>query len=68
LQARIAERLPGKPFTTDQLRMLGHDCVRAQSMPGLADLGIVATPIDLVVPEYLVRFRPGGAKKILEPA
>ena len=67
LQARIAERLPGKPFTTDQLRLLGHDCVRAQAMPGLADLGIVATPIDLVVPEYLVRFRPGGAKKFVLP-
>ncbi len=68
LQARIGERLPGRPFTTDQLRLLAHDCVRSQALPGLAQLGIVATPIELVVPQYLARFRPGGARKTELPA
>jgi uncharacterized protein YbjT (DUF2867 family) len=60
LQAAIAERLPGKPFTRDQLLMLGQPNICHLGMPGLSDLGIVPTPIQLVVPTYLVRFRQGG--------
>jgi hypothetical protein len=29
-------------------------------MPGLLELGIVPTPMDLIVPQYLARFRAGG--------
>ena len=61
MQARLAELIPGKPFTRDQLRMLAHDNVCHDGVPGLADLGVVPTPMDLIVPSYLVRFRPGGA-------
>lgn len=60
LQAAIAEHLPGKPFTRDQLRQLAHDTICNPALPGLIDLGIVPTPVDLIVPNYLVRFRPGG--------
>ncbi|MDE2006519.1 MAG: complex I NDUFA9 subunit family protein [Rhodospirillales bacterium] len=61
LQARLAELIPGKPFTRDQLAMLGRDSVVTPGMPGLAELGIVPTPMALVVPAALARFRPGGA-------
>ena len=64
LQARLGELLPGKPFTRDQLAMLGRDNVVAAGMPGLAALGIVPTPMTLIVPEYLGRFRPGGGRRV----
>ncbi len=67
LQARIAELLPGKPFTRDQLLMLQRDNVVAPDMPGLPELGIVPTPVELVVPSYISRFRPGGGRRILPP-
>lgn len=64
LQARLGELIPGKPFTRDQLLMLARDAIVSAGMPGLADLGIVPTPMDLVVPDYLARFRPGGGRRI----
>lgn len=63
LQARIAELAPGKPFTRDQLTMLQRDNVVANGALGLADLGIVPTPAELIVPTYLDRYRPGGGKR-----
>ncbi len=63
LQARIGELIPGKPLTRDQLILLGRDNVVAEGMPGLQELGIVPTPIELVVPEYLDRYRVGGGKR-----
>lgn len=61
-QASIAERLPTKPFTRDQLLLLQKDNVVAGGMKGLAELGIPATPVELIVPDYLARYRPGGGK------
>ena len=63
LQARLGELVPGKPFTRDQLTMLATDNVVAAGMPGLAALGVVPTPLELVVPEYLDRYREGGGKR-----
>ncbi len=64
LQAWFAEFLPWKPLTRDQLRMLERDNVVAQDVPGLPELGIVPTPVELVVPTYLGRFRQGGGRRI----
>ena len=61
-QARIAELLPNKPFTRDQLLLLSRDNVVADGMPGLVDLGVAAAPVELIVPGYLERYRPGGGK------
>jgi uncharacterized protein YbjT (DUF2867 family) len=58
--ASVAGILPNPPLTTDQLRLLKVDNVVAEKALKLADLGIVATCIDAVVPFYLERFRPGG--------
>ena len=59
LQARFMELVPGKPLTRDQLLMLQQDNVAAADMPGLQELGIVPTPVELVVPSYLRRFQTG---------
>jgi NADH dehydrogenase len=63
VQARIGERLPGRPLTRDQLLLLARDNVVSPGAPGLEALGIVPTPLELVVPPYLDRYRPGGGKR-----
>jgi len=63
IQASVLERLPGKLLTTDQVKQLGRDNVVAPGALGLADLGIAATPMGLVLPSYLARYRPGGRRR-----
>jgi NADH dehydrogenase len=63
LQASVLEHVPGKPLTRDQLVLLGRDNVVAHDAAGLDALGIQPTPIDMVVPSYLSRYRPGGGRK-----
>lgn len=55
-----AELLP-KPFLTrDQVTLLQYDSVTSPEMPGLQELGIQPTAVELIVPEYLERFRVSG--------
>jgi len=61
--AQLMARIPFSGLTEDQLLMLKRDNVADPAMPGLAALGIVPTPIDLVVPAYLARYRKGGARQ-----
>ena len=68
VQARLAELLPGKPFTRDQLALLQRDNVASAGLPGLMELGITPTPVELIVPEYLDRYRQGGGKREEVPA
>ncbi len=68
LQAALLERLPGKLLTRDQLLLLQKDNVASAALPGLAALGIAPTPVALIVPGYLARYRPGGGKRRLLPA
>jgi uncharacterized protein YbjT (DUF2867 family) len=68
LQASIAELLPTKPFTRDQLLLLSRDNVVSPGALGFAELGIVPTPVELIVPDYLERYRPGGGKLERVPA
>jgi uncharacterized protein YbjT (DUF2867 family) len=51
LQARVFQRLPGKPFTMDNYRSLQIDSICTRD--GFAELGLIATGIDVVVPAYL---------------
>ncbi len=51
LQARLLEFAPGKPFTRDNYLSLQQDSVCQQD--GLAELGIVPTPMSAVVPAFL---------------
>lgn len=66
-QASILQHVPGKPLTPDQLLMLANDNIVAPGALGLADLGITATPVELVVPAYLTRFQPGGGRRPTVP-
>lgn len=67
LQAFFLQCVPGKPLTPDQLLMLARDNVVAPGALGLTDLGIVATPVELVVPGYLSRYQPGGGRRPTVP-
>ncbi len=52
--------LPKPPLTRDQVRLLERDNnVPAPGMPGLVDLGITPTALELILPAYLDRFRRG---------
>jgi len=51
LQASVGEWLPGKPISRDNFRSLKVDSVGKDD--GLAALGIVATPMELVIPPLL---------------
>lgn len=57
--ARLTGWLPGAPITMDQFRMLQSDNV-VTGEDGLRTLGLTATPIESVAPEWLVRFRRAG--------
>jgi uncharacterized protein YbjT (DUF2867 family) len=52
--------LPGAPITNDQYLMLQRDNVADPALPGLADLGIVPTPMAAVAAGWLARYRRGG--------
>jgi uncharacterized protein YbjT (DUF2867 family) len=67
VQASIMQYLPGKPLTPDQLVMLAKDNVVAPGALGLAELGIVPRPVELVVPPYLARYMPGGGRRPTVP-
>jgi uncharacterized protein YbjT (DUF2867 family) len=51
--------LPGAPITMDQYKMLGSDNVVTGS-DGLASLGIVPTPLDVVADDWLDIYRRHG--------
>ncbi len=68
LQARIGDRLPNPPLTTDQLKLLARDNVVSEGADGLAALGLTATPMEAVVPGYLARFRVGGGRRDAAPS
>lgn len=68
LEAAFLEWLPRPPLTRDQVMLLQRDNVVAAASPGLADLGIEPTAVELVIPTYLRRYRRGGRWRALAPA
>lgn len=62
LNATILQHLPGKLLTPDQVKLLRRDNIVAGDALDLASLGITPTPLDMVVPNYLARFRSGGQR------
>jgi NADH dehydrogenase len=63
LNAAILQHLPGKLLTPDQVKLLRRDNIVAGDALDLASLGITPTPLDMVVPNYLARFRSGGQRQ-----
>jgi len=60
--ASLLAHIPFSGLTADQLLSLSRDNVASGALPGLAELGVLPTPIELVVPGYLARFRQGGGQ------
>ncbi len=61
LKAVFLELLPQPLLTRDQVRLLRHDSIATPGTPGLAELGVTPTALELILPSYLERFRrPGG--------
>lgn len=52
--------LPGAPISSDQWQMLQSDNVVGAQEDGLAALGVAATPMASVAPDWLVVYRKGG--------
>lgn len=64
----FAEFLPVPPFTHDQVDLLTTDNVVRGGAKTLADLGIVPTAAEVILPTYLDRFRVGGRYNQHAPA
>jgi len=58
----LARLLIATPLLTrDQVELLRRDNVVSPDMPGLKELGVEATAVEVIVPTYLRRFRKGSA-------
>jgi uncharacterized protein YbjT (DUF2867 family) len=68
IQATVLELLPVPPLTRDQVRLLRHDNVVAEGARTLGDLGLTPTAIEVILPTYLARHRPGGRADRLRSA
>lgn len=59
LQASFLQLLPNPLLTRDQVELLKFDNVVGAEARGLESLAISPTPIEMIVPDYLARHRPG---------
>src|SRR5467141_3541517 len=57
LQARMMSILPNPPLTPDQVELLKSDNIVSSGAMTLASLDIVPTPVEVILPTYLDRFR-----------
>jgi uncharacterized protein YbjT (DUF2867 family) len=60
LQARVMAILPNAPLTPDQVELLKADNVVSPGALTLSGLDIAPTPVEVILPTYLDRFRRGG--------
>lgn len=60
IQATFLGLLPKPLLTRDQVKLLKADNVVSDDALGLKDLNIEPTAVEVIVPTYLRRFRPGG--------
>jgi uncharacterized protein YbjT (DUF2867 family) len=58
--AGMLQWLPVPPLTRDQVKLLRHDNVVSAEARTLEDLGILPRAIEVIVPTYVDRYRPGG--------
>lgn len=62
-QAFFLGMLPNPMVTMDQLRIMENDNVASNEYSGLNELDVQATPVEAIVPNYLVHYRPTGQFK-----
>lgn len=60
LKAAFLGLLPRPLLTLDQVKLLARDNVVSAGVPGFEAFGIAPTPVEAVVPNYLVTYRPHG--------
>lgn len=60
LQAITFGLIPNGMITRDQVKNLRQDNVVSEGAKGFAELGIVPTTMETILPDYLWRFRPSG--------
>ncbi len=60
IEAAFMSLLPNPPLTPDQVESLKSDVVVGAKANCLDDLGLRATSMDMILPTYLARYRPGG--------
>jgi NADH dehydrogenase len=60
IKASVLQLLPAPLLTRDQVKLLKTDNVASGTKPGLADLGIQPTALELILPTYLDIYRKGG--------
>ena len=58
--AALTGWLPGAPMSRDQWVMLRQGNVVSGTLPGLAELGVQARPLELFLDRWMVRFRKHG--------
>ena len=59
--------MPKPLLTPDQVKLLQKNTIVTPGAPGLAELGITPTALQLILPTYLARFHRGG-RATLRPA
>lgn len=60
LMQAMSMGLVSAPFTRDQVENLRVDNVVSDQAKGFAELGIKPTALEVILPDYLWRFRPSG--------
>ena len=60
MQTFFLEKLPQPMLTRDQVAMLRKDNIVQPGALTLADLGIEPHSVEVIIPTYLDRYRPGG--------
>lgn len=60
MQAFFLGMLPTPLLTRDQVELLHSDAVVSENALTFYNLGLVPTAMDVILPTYLERFRPGG--------
>ncbi|WP_374763066.1 complex I NDUFA9 subunit family protein [Yunchengibacter salinarum] len=60
IQGAVLGLLPNPPLTLDQVKLLEKDNVVAGDARTLTTLGLKPTPLDAVLPRYMVQYKPHG--------
>ena len=68
VKALFLQFLPTPLLTPDQVKLLKLGSVASGRAPGLEAFGITPTPVELIVPTYLKRFRPVQQTKKIRSA